>query len=48
MVLQNFDMVKQFGMTTEDLTVDFFLPNAAKEFVDDDFQKAFDKIRPIP
>lgn len=33
MVLQNLDVVRQSGITTEDLTVDFFIPAEAKTFV---------------
>jgi heptosyltransferase-3 len=48
MVLQNLDMVKQFGITTEDLTVDFSLPNGAKEFADDIFKKhSINKFDPV-
>jgi len=46
--LQNLDMVKQFGITTEDLTVDFSLPNGAKEFADDIFKKhSINKFDPV-
>lgn len=33
MVLQNLDVVRHCGITTEDLSVDFFIPEEAKRFV---------------
>ncbi|MBI4654801.1 MAG: putative lipopolysaccharide heptosyltransferase III [Nitrospirae bacterium] len=33
MVLQNLDVVRQFGISTENLMVDFFIPDEAKMFV---------------
>jgi heptosyltransferase-3 len=39
MVLQNLDVVRKFGITTEDLTVDFFVPDDAKEFARNVFKK---------
>jgi heptosyltransferase-3 len=39
MVMQNLDVVKQFGITTEDLMVDFFVPDDAKEFAGNVFKK---------
>jgi heptosyltransferase-3 len=33
MVLQNLEVVRQFGITTQDVTVDLFIPAEAKQFV---------------
>lgn len=39
MVLQNLDVLRKFGITTENLTVDFFIPDGAKAFVKEIFKK---------
>ncbi|HMK61286.1 MAG TPA: putative lipopolysaccharide heptosyltransferase III [Dissulfurispiraceae bacterium] len=39
MVLQNLDVIRQFGISTEDLTVDFFISEDAKKYADEIFKK---------
>ncbi len=46
MVLQNLDIVKQFGISTGDLTVDIFIPEAARQFIRKTFEE--NNIAPHP
>lgn len=46
MVLQNLDIVKQFGISTGDLTVDIFIPEAARQFIKKTFEE--NNIAPPP
>lgn len=39
MVLQNLDIIKQFGISTDNLTVDFFIPDDARIFVRNIFEE---------
>lgn len=39
MVLQNLDVVKHFGIETEDRSVNFFIPDEARDFVQEIFRK---------